>query len=61
MFYVAYDNFGGSGGSEGLLERSWVGSSIDGSEGVSKVPIHGAKSSTLKVQLMSKFGRRIIT
>jgi len=47
---------------EGLSERrSWVGSSMNGLEGVSKVPLYGTKSSTLKVQLMPKFSERSIT
>jgi len=47
---------------EGLSKRrSWVGSSTNGLEGVSKVSLYGTKSSTLKVQLMPKFSERSIT
>jgi len=44
-----------------VSKRSWVGLSMNGSEGVSKVPLYETKYSTLKVQLMSKFGGKSTT
>jgi len=45
----------------GALRKVRVGSFVNGSEGVSKVPLYATKSSTLKVQLMPKSGGRSTT
>ena len=50
MFSVAWDSLGGSESSGELSERrSWVGSSMNGSEEVPKVLLYEIKSSILKV------------
>jgi len=41
--------------------RSWVGSSMNELAEVSRVPLYGIKSSTLKVQLITKSGGRSTT
>ena len=62
MFSTVWNNLGGNGGYEGLLEESsWVGSSMNELKGVLRVPLYGIKSSTLNVQLLQKSGGRSTT